>query len=86
MLPEVISGNIGLLDVIAPIRRLCCRGMASRTGLGRLGRGLGGRGLPNSTRDTLTALYAYVERHRDHIDYAHDKDLGLPMGSGHGRG
>ena len=39
-------------------------------------------GLPDSTRDTLTALYAYVERHRDPIDSAKDKDLGLPMGSG----
>ena len=25
-------------------------------------------GLPASARDTLTALYAYWERHRDHID------------------
>jgi hypothetical protein len=39
-------------------------------------------GLPDSARDTLTALYAYLERHRDHIDYAQYKDLGLPMGSG----
>ena len=39
-------------------------------------------GLPDSARDTLTALYAYLERHRDHIDYAKYKDLGLPMGSG----
>src|SRR5437870_2951476 len=38
--------------------------------------------LPDSARDTLTALYAYLERHRDHIDYAKYKDLGLPMGSG----
>ena len=30
----------------------------------------------------MTALYAYLERHRDHIDYAKYKDLGLPMGSG----
>ena len=39
-------------------------------------------GLPASARETLTALYAYLERHRDHIDYAKDKDLGLPLGSG----
>jgi hypothetical protein len=39
-------------------------------------------GLPDSTRDTLTALYAYLERHRDHIDYAQYKALGLPIGSG----
>jgi len=39
-------------------------------------------GLPDSARDTVMALYAYLERHRDHIDYAHYKDLGLPIGSG----
>jgi hypothetical protein len=39
-------------------------------------------GLPDSARDTVTALYKYLERHREHIDYAQDKDLGLPMGSG----
>jgi hypothetical protein len=39
-------------------------------------------GLPDSARDTLTALCAYLERHRDHIDYAQYKDLGLPIGSG----
>ncbi len=39
-------------------------------------------GLPNSSRDTLLALYAYLDRHRDHIDYAQYKDLGLPLGSG----
>jgi len=39
-------------------------------------------GLPDSARDTLTALYAYLERHRDPIDSAQDKDLGLPRGSG----
>jgi len=39
-------------------------------------------GLPDSARDTLLALYAYLKRHRDHIDYAQYKDLGLPIGSG----
>ena len=39
-------------------------------------------GLPNTARDTLTTLYAYLERHRDHIDDAKYKDLGLPIGSG----
>jgi hypothetical protein len=38
--------------------------------------------LPASARETLTALYAYLERHRDHINYAKYKELGLPMGSG----
>ena len=39
-------------------------------------------GLPASARDTLLALYAYLKRHRDHLDYARYKDLGLPIGSG----
>jgi hypothetical protein len=39
-------------------------------------------GLPDSARDTLLALYTYLKRHRDHIDYAQYKDLGLPIGSG----
>jgi hypothetical protein len=39
-------------------------------------------GLPAPARDTLTALYAYLERHRDHLDYATYKELGLPIGSG----
>jgi hypothetical protein len=38
--------------------------------------------LPDSTRDTLTRVYAYLDRHRDHIDYECLKDLGLPIGSG----
>src|SRR5262249_45175666 len=38
--------------------------------------------LPDSARDKFAALYAYFERHRDHLDYAKYKDLGLPMGSG----
>ena len=39
-------------------------------------------GLPDSTRETVTAWYAYVERHRDPLDDAQDKALGLPMGRG----
>ena len=39
-------------------------------------------GLPDTARDTLTAVYAYLARHREHIDYARDKALGLPRGSG----
>lgn len=39
-------------------------------------------GLPESARDTLTTVYAYLERHREHIDYAKYKELGLPLGSG----
>jgi hypothetical protein len=39
-------------------------------------------GLPASARDTLTTVYAYLERHREHINYARYKELGLPLGSG----
>jgi hypothetical protein len=39
-------------------------------------------GLPATARTTLTTVYAYLERHRDHIDYAMYKELGLPLGSG----
>jgi hypothetical protein len=39
-------------------------------------------GLPDSARETLTNLYNYLDKHRDHIDYAKFKELGLPIGSG----
>ena len=39
-------------------------------------------GLPATARDTLRTVYAYLERHRKHIDYAAYKALGLPLGSG----
>lgn len=39
-------------------------------------------GLPQSARDTVSKVYAYLERHRDHIDYETYKELGLPLGSG----
>jgi hypothetical protein len=39
-------------------------------------------GLPDTARDTLRTVYAYLERHRDHIDYEVYKELGLPLGSG----
>lgn len=39
-------------------------------------------GLPDTARDTLRTVYAYLDRHRDHIDYARYKALGLPLGSG----
>jgi hypothetical protein len=38
--------------------------------------------LSDSTRKTLTNLYHYLDAHRDHIDYARFKELGLPIGSG----
>jgi hypothetical protein len=39
-------------------------------------------GLPDSARKTLQNLYDYLDTHRDHIDYARFKQLGLPIGSG----
>jgi hypothetical protein len=39
-------------------------------------------GLPDSARKTLTNLYNYLDTHRDHIQYARFKELGLPIGSG----
>ena len=39
-------------------------------------------GLPDTARETLTTVYAYLARHREHIDYARYKELGLPLGSG----
>ena len=39
-------------------------------------------GLPTSAHKTLTNLYNYLDTHRDHIDYAKFKELGLPIGSG----
>jgi len=39
-------------------------------------------GLPTSAHQALTKLYNYLDKHRDHIDYAKFKELGLPIGSG----
>jgi hypothetical protein len=39
-------------------------------------------GLPDTARDTLRTVYAYLERHREHINYEAYKALGLPLGSG----
>jgi hypothetical protein len=39
-------------------------------------------GLPATARATLTTVYAYLERHREHINYEAYKALGLPLGSG----
>ena len=39
-------------------------------------------GLPETARETLRTVYASLERHREHIDDATDKELGLPLGSG----
>ena len=39
-------------------------------------------GLPPTARDTVRTVSAYLQRHREHIDYATYKELGLPLGSG----
>lgn len=39
-------------------------------------------GLPETARDTMRTVYTYLERHREHINYARYKELGLPLGSG----
>ena len=39
-------------------------------------------GLPATACDTVRTVYAYLKRHREHIDYAQYKELGLPLGSG----
>jgi hypothetical protein len=39
-------------------------------------------GLPPTARDKVRTVYAYLQRHREHIDYAKYKELGLPLGSG----
>lgn len=39
-------------------------------------------GLPASARESLRQVYTYLQTHREHIDYAKFKELGLPLGSG----
>lgn len=39
-------------------------------------------GLPATARETLRTVYTYLARHREHINYATYKELGLPLGSG----
>ena len=50
--------------------------------LGDLAEALDVEGLPDTARDTLRTVSAYLERHRAHINYAIYKELGLPLGSG----
>jgi len=38
--------------------------------------------LPSATYQTLTRLYGYLDKHRDHMHYDQLKDMGLPIGSG----
>ncbi len=39
-------------------------------------------GLPDSARETLNNLYAYLENHRAHINFKQIKERGVPIGSG----
>ena len=39
-------------------------------------------GLPETARETVRTVYAYLQRHREHINYDMYKELGLPLGSG----
>ena len=39
-------------------------------------------GLPDNARVSLTKLYNYLDKHRDHIQYEQLKEMGLPIGSG----
>lgn len=38
--------------------------------------------LPETARETIARVHAYLSKHQDHIDYARFKQLGLPLGSG----
>jgi hypothetical protein len=50
--------------------------------LGDLAEALEVEELPDMARETVLTVYAYLARHRAHIDYAIYKELGLPLGSG----
>jgi hypothetical protein len=40
------------------------------------------KGIPESAQRVLRNLYDYLQTHREHIDYARFKELGIPIGSG----
>jgi len=65
----------------AQARRKLRRGKANEV-LTDLQAALALDGLPESARKSLQNLYDYLDTHRDHIDYARFKALGLPIGSG----
>jgi hypothetical protein len=50
--------------------------------LGDLAEALEMETLSEQSCETLKQVYAYLDAHRDHIDYAAYKELGLPLGSG----
>jgi hypothetical protein len=51
-------------------------------GLADLTEALDVEGLPETARETWRPVYAYLHRHREHINYDIYKELGLPLGSG----
>jgi hypothetical protein len=62
-------------------RRLLRRGQVNSV-MADIEAALALQGLPPSAHQSLTNLYNYLDKHRDHIDYAKFKALGLPIGSG----
>ncbi len=62
--------------------RHCLRHGESNRVLDELAAALHMEGLPASARETLNQVYNYLQTHREHIDYARFKELGLPLGSG----
>ena len=38
--------------------------------------------LPAASRATIARVYTYLDKHREHIQYEHLKDAGVPIGSG----
>lgn len=62
-------------------RRRLRRGQTNKV-LADLEAALALEGLPPSAHQSLTNLYNYLDKHRDHLDYAKFKELGLPIGSG----
>lgn len=62
-------------------RRQLRRGQANKV-LEDIEAALALEGLPTSAHQALTKVYNYLDKHRDHIDYAKFKELGLPIGSG----
>jgi hypothetical protein len=62
-------------------RRLLRRGKVNKV-MADIEAALALEGLPLSAHQSLTNLYNYLDKHRDHIDYAKFKELGLPIGSG----
>ena len=68
-------------DWFTKARRRLRRGKANKV-MADIEAALALEGLPPSAYQSLTNLYNYLDKHRDHIDYAKFKELGLPIGSG----